>query len=222
MVKRSFIGLFIIPILLLSACTQKVLRSDIQEFIASFSLSESIKEYKEAGYTLTQNVSFDGVESTSTKKIDFNIKDESNISYSYSYVEIENKEVKTNDFVKITTENNKYFLESNSVNKHEIDVEEVNENIIKFFYETDEYEFHKYGAYYGDIVLDSAYTFQNYTTIDEENKLYKVEYETKSKDQDITISEKLVVNSLGMLESNYVKATSSKGESVSTWVVYKK
>ena len=221
MVKRRIIGLSILPILLLASCKQKILRSDIANFIASFSLENSIEEYKEAGYTRTQEVIEDGVSTVIAETMSFNVKNLPTLSYSYTYLKTVDKEEKERKFTKVTTENEKYFYESELVNKRECTLEEADQEIIKFFYEYSEYDFHKFGCYYGDIVTESAYSFQNYTTIDEENRLYKLNLDYFDQSINANYKQSLIVNSLGMLVENSFEITAGENKSSTIWTVYK-
>ena len=221
MVRKSIIGLSLLPILLLASCQKKTLRSDIAEFIASFSLQDSIAEYQEAGYEkITEVVDEEGA-SKEVEKVDFNVKDDSAISYNYSYKSYVDDVLDKENFITITTEDNKYFYKSESEEK-EITKDEVNSIVITFFYKTDDYDYHGKGCYYGDIVNDGAYAFQDYTTIDQVNHLYVLDYELKDTSVDAVIKQNVVVNQLGMLVSNYLKLTGENVSSVSTLNVYKK
>lgn len=221
MVRKSIIGLSLLPILLLVSCNKKTLRSDIANFIASFSLQDSIAEYLEAGYSIRTELYVDGETTITEETVDFNVRDDSSISYSYTYKTYVDDVIDENRFVTIATEEGKYVYTSETETK-EISKDEVNSNVIRFFYTSDDMSYHKGGAYYGDIVLDGAYSFQNYTTIDLENNLYILDYEFKDTSVDAIIKQNVVVNQLGMLVSNYLKITTDKGFSETTFTVYKK
>ena len=133
MVRKSIIGLTLLPILLLASCQKKSLRSDIAEFIASFSLQDSIAEYQEAGYEKTTEVVEEKGTSKEVEKVDFNVKDDSAISYNYSYKSYVDDVLDKENFITITTEDNKYFYKSESEEK-EITKDEVNSIVITFFY----------------------------------------------------------------------------------------
>lgn len=221
MVKRRIIGLSILPILLLSSCKQKILRSDIADFIASFSLESSIEEYKEAGYTRVQEIIESGVKTTIREEMSFNVKNLPEISYLYTYSKVVDNESVEEKFTRVSTENEKYFYETEEANKRECTLEEADQELIKFFYEYNEYDFHKFGCYYGDIVKESAYSFQNYTTIDEENHLYKLNLDYFDQSINANYKQSLIVNSLGMLVENNFEIVSNENKSSTIWTVYK-
>ena len=210
-----------ISLLLLVSCNQKVLREDVKNFIANFSLENSMNEYKEAGYESLAEVS-DGKDITKTKeKLDFNIKDESNITYSYFHKEYKNEELTSETTVSISTVESKYIY-SDKDGEKEISLDEVKKVVSKFFYTTDEYDFHNYGCYYGDIINESAYDFQNVTTIDDEAGLLTIEYSTKLSNENATAKQKIVANKLGMLVSNDFEIKGNGKYSKESIMVYKK
>ena len=219
---KKLFGLTILPILLLSSCNQRSLRSDIKEFIASFSLNESIETYKEAGYESSETVLINDKLTTVTETMDFNIKDENNITYSYTHKEYENLELKVDNYASLTTIDGRYYYKSNSIEK-EMTSKEVTELIRSFFYKTDngEIQYHNNGCYYGDIVKDSSLAFQDYITIDNEAHLLTVHYEFYDKKDKATIKQNIVVNSLGMLEENHAEIYTDTASSITDIKVYK-
>ena len=222
MVKKRFLILSLLPLLSLTACQKKELRSDIAEFISHFSLSEAKETYKEAGYNSVQVISDSEGVTRVEKKLDFNIKNESNISYSYSYRKYKNEELSSSSNVTIETIDSKYIYTVDSEAK-EIDINEAKKVIDVFFYEYEEYEYHNYGVYYGDIVIDQAYDFQNYITIDENKESCKIEYQM-SITKEYTVNQKVIVDKSGMLKSNEFALTKNDGSdsSTQTIIVYKK
>ena len=84
--KRRIIALFLCAIPLLTSCRKTPsLRSDIAQFVASFSLNEARKTYLESGYERV-DISYEQDKTIrAIETLDFNIKDLENISYSYSY-----------------------------------------------------------------------------------------------------------------------------------------
>ena len=224
MVKRRIIGLFALPILLLNSCNQQSLRSDIKQFIASFSLEESIKEYQEAGYDSLEVITVEGEGTTKTEEsIRFNVKEDSPNYYHYLHKEYVNDELMVHKFIDIEEDNGKFIYHSETVDSKEITAAEMSNIVIKFFYKTTtgDIDFHNYGCYYGDIVKESAYSFQNYTTIDQENGLYIVKYEYKFDQDNATIKQELSVNSLGMLVKNHAEVIAGNNSSITDIQVYK-
>lgn len=222
MVNRRIIGFTLLPILLLTSCQTKSLRSDIKQFIASFSLEESINNYQYAGYNYVTREEKNDVITVNEDHVDFDVRDDSSISYSYTHIVKENDVLKTNEFIYITTEDSKYYYESQVSEIHEITKTEVDKEIITFFYKVEESGYHGQGMYYGDIVLDMIYDYQKYTTIDVENELLIIDYEFYYSKIDTKFKQTITVDKLGMLVSNNLKITAPTGVSTSLIEVYKK
>lgn len=222
MVKRRIIGFSLLPILLLTSCTQRTLRSDIKEFIASFSLEDSIKEYQFAAYDYLTSEEKNNVVTVNEDHVSFDVRDDASIAYSYTHKMTENDVLKTNEFIYITTVDSKYYYESQVSEIHEISKSDVDKEIITFFYRVEESGYHGQGMYYGDIVKDMIYDYQNYTKIDEENELLIIDYEFYYSKLDTKFKQTITVNKLGMLVSNYLKITAPTGVSTSSIDVYKK
>ena len=134
MVKRRIIGLFTLPILLLNSCNQQSLRSDIKQFIASFSLEESIKEYQEAGYDSFEiiTVEGEGVERIE-ESISFNVKEDSPNYYHYLHKEYVNDELMIHKFIDIEEVNDKLIYHSDEIDSKEITTSDMSNIVIKFF-----------------------------------------------------------------------------------------
>ena len=223
MVKKKIIGLTILPILLLSSCgQQRPLRSDIAEFIASFSLEESTKEYVEAGYTSLEESFIDGVNYKIIENLDFNVRDDTSISYEYTYKEYEEETITENKYIEIKTVDNEYYYVDESTTEKSITKAEIMKLVLAFFYKVDDYDFHNYGCYYGDIVRENAGVYQDYTTIDKENELYILDYEILDERVNATIKQHLTVNPLGMLVDNSVLVSTNNNYSRKVISVYKK
>ena len=120
-------------VLLLSSCGN-TLRSDIKEFVASFSLSESMLAYKHAGYTSVKVSVIDGTKTEENIELSFNTLDEENIQYSFT------KTTKINDgeeniFEKFLTKNEgQYFLNETNKNPVEYSLSDINLLIQDFFF----------------------------------------------------------------------------------------
>lgn len=219
MVKKNYIGLLLLPILLLSSCKDKVLRSDIKEFIASFSLSESMDAYKEAGYEYVQIVTEKDI-TKEVEKVDFNVKDLEHVSYQYTYQKLVNDIEVSNEFKSITTVEGEYIYSDNETEPVEITINDVNAIVTTFFYKAKEADYHGQSMYYGDIVCDMAYDFQKYITIDNENKILNVDYTFYYTKIDTTFTQKIAVNQMGMLVNNELEITSPSGVATSYISVY--
>lgn len=217
MVRKKYLVL-ILPILLLTSCNNnKVLRSDIEKFIASFSIDEALSTYLCAGYESNYESSYNGVVTTKTESMDFDVRDKENISYSYSFLKKENDEVVSQTISSITTENGKYIYTHNS-DVSELTFEEVNNLIINFFYTSFELNVHQGGHYYGDLIIEKAYSYQDFTTIDEENSLYILDYQITNPNS--SLKQLVKVNNIGMLVYEYVEVTNKGDYSRQTISVY--
>ena len=79
--------LYILPLLaLLSSCVSSIpLRSDISEFIASFSLEKSLSTYVNAGYSRHKVVFANNTKTEEFIEVDFNIENVNHPAYSYEH-----------------------------------------------------------------------------------------------------------------------------------------
>ena len=207
--KLRFFASSLLVMSLLSSCGQKELRSDIKDFVASFSLSESMSSYKHAGYT-NQKVTFiDGVKTEENTTLNFSILDEENASYNFT------KKTKINDgeeevYVKYLTKiENKYFIYETSIDPVECSIETLKLLIQDFFYTKVMYEgsYHCNGMYYGDLILETVRELQEFVTIDANNSLYEFYHYTTGKveGKDSKVEQYYSVNKLGMLVKNISK-----------------
>ena len=195
-------------VLLLSSCA-KQLRSDIKEFVASFSLSESMSTYKHAGYTSVKISEVDGVKTEENISLSFNTLDEENLSYTFT------KKTKINDgeeniFQKFLTKNDgKYFLNETDKEPVEYSVDQINLLVQEFFYKNVMYEgtYHCNGMYYGDLILETISELQGFVEIDQEKQWYIFSHKTSGKvdGKDSSVEQYYSVNKLGMLIQNISK-----------------
>ena len=166
-------------VLLLSSCGN-TLRSDIKEFVASFSLSESMLAYKHAGYTSVKVSVIDGTKTEENIELSFNTLDEENIQYSFT------KTTKINDgeeniFEKFLTKNEgQYFLNETNKDPVEYSLSDINLLIQDFFFTNTMYEgtYHSNGMYYGDLIKETAGDLQGFVEIDTENEWYIFSHKT--------------------------------------------
>lgn len=195
-------------VLLLSSCA-KQLRSDIKEFVASFSLSESMSTYKHAGYTSVKISEVDGVKTEENISLSFNTLDEENLSYSFT------KKTKINDgeeniFQKFLTKNDgKYFLNETDKEPVEYSTSQINLLVQEFFYKNVMYEgtYHCNGMYYGDLILETIQELQGFVEINQEKEWYIFSHKTSGKvdGKDSSVEQYYSVNKLGMLIQNISK-----------------
>ena len=198
----------LLMVLLLSSCAKEI-RSDIKEFVASFSLSESMSTYKHAGYTSVKISKVDGVKTEENISLSFNTLDEENLTYNFT------KKTKINDgeeniFQKFLTKNDgKYFLNETNKEPVEYSVEEINLLVQEFFYKNVMYEgtYHCNGMYYGDLILETISELQGFVEIDQEKEWYIFSHKTSGKvdGKDSSVEQYYSVNKLGMLIQNISK-----------------
>ena len=195
-------------VLLLSSCA-KELRSDIKEFVASFSLSESMSTYKHAGYTSVKISEVDGVKTEENISLSFNTLDEENLTYNFT------KKTKINDgeeniFQKFLTKNDgKYFLNETDKEPVEYSIDQINLLVQEFFYKNVMYEgtYHCNGMYYGDLILETIQELQGFVEINQEKEWYIFSHKTSGKvdGKDSSVEQYYSVNKLGMLIQNISK-----------------
>lgn len=195
-------------VLLLSSCA-KELRSDIKEFVASFSLSKSMSTYKHAGYTSVKISEVDGVKTEENISLSFNTLDEENLSYNFT------KKTKINDgeeniFQKFLTKNDgKYFLNETDKEPVEYSIDQINLLVQEFFYKNVMYEgtYHCNGMYYGDLILETIQELQGFVEINQEKEWYIFSHKTSGKvdGKDSSVEQYYSVNKLGMLIQNISK-----------------
>ena len=207
---------FIAIISLLSNCGQNKinLRSDIKEFIASFSLENSMKTYTKVHYEekTTHHALEAGIDKKTDiyKTIDFDFRESNSINYLESIVTKENDALKEEKLEHIITNEDKYYLVTLDSEK-ELTPDEVNAYFVKFFYVTTQNDgrYHSGANYYGDYLTDISYVLQDYVTIDQENELFVYDYSFENGDKSEVRKQKYSVNSLGMIVSNYKYASNS-------------
>ena len=191
---------------LLSSCKQKELRSDIKEFVASFSLSEAMSTYKHAGYTDEKETFKDGVKTIEKVTLEFDISDIENPLYNYQKITKINEEEETTYNKYLMKEENKIFLVETDKEKVEYSTSQISLLIQDFFYTKTMYEgsYHCNGMYYGDLIVETVRDLQEFVTIDGTNSLYIFSYSTSGKveGKSAKVDQYYSVNKLGMLVKN--------------------
>ena len=222
MVRKRIFGIILLPILLLSSCNkQKPLRSDIANFIASFSLQESMNTYREAGYESIKISILDGTYRKEIDKVDYNIKDEDNLSYVHNLsIYDQDDQLISQKVNMIEKQGDKYVHTLDGVSE-DYTVQQCSDLIKTFFYIDEPMDgYHDYGMYYGDYVASSARTLQDYVKIDEDNELYVFEIHQKDTSKGKDVYEKYTVNKLGMLSSLYSNFVNKSNSIEQTITVY--
>ena len=199
---------------LLASCSQNNLRSDIAEFIASFSLEDSIKAYLEAGYIETKIATENDTVTKTVLKFDFNVKDALHPQYKKVTSTFINENLEKEVVEEIKEENDKFYFYKTGEETSEYSLKQVHSLVEKFFYQKVEYEtIHLYGMYYGDYIKQIVTSLQSLVTIDTERDLYCYSANrTYLNDKNIKVFEEqsYEVNRLGMLTKNdLVRSTDS-------------
>lgn len=206
--RRKDITLLTLVISLLTSCKASQIRSDISNFIASFSLEESVKSYLVAGYQMDKILIQNGQETKTVETVNFNVSDVSNPQYLKKKTVYQNGVLESEETSYILREEERFYYVS-SEGKQAKSLQECHDIIEKFFYTETMFEntFHRGGMYYGDQVKQGIEYYQPYVTIDEENELYKYKYEENSYDgegKDLHKEISYSVNKLGMLHEEYI------------------
>ena len=203
--KPRVIALPLIAMSLLSSCSVE-LRSDIKEFVASFSLSEAMATYKVAGYTSVKETKKDGVKTLENITLNFNVSDPENPEYHLTTsTKIDENEAQIVEKFSQKIEN-KFYLYETGKDPVEYTADQIKLLVRDFFYTKTMYDgdYHSNGMYYGDFVLETARDLQGFVEIDGENELYIFRHYTEGKVDglDSSVEQMYSVNKLGMLVKN--------------------
>ena len=197
--KRRILPFTLLAVSLLS-CNQVQLRSDISDFIASFSLASSLEKYRESRYLLT----ITSVEGSDTiyqeDNFSFNVKDDENITYKFTSVKKKNGEVLSSINEEIKKSGDEYYYYKNDEDPIEKTVSEIkNDYIKKFFYKDSSLEIYTQGMYIADWLKSVIVDIQDCVTIDQEKHQLTYNKPRELKDNELDFEENMVVDSLGMI-----------------------
>lgn len=213
--KKRLIILPLVMISLLTSCRQnKMIRSDIKQFIASFSLSDARATYLDAGYTSTLiSHDADGKITKIIEKISFNIKDLENIAFDHDYKHYEDDVLKEGESFHryVYKDDGKYYYNNNGSVAEIAQNTIINTHVTKFFYQIDLEGIHSRGMYIADTIYTYIYDMQDYVTIDFEAKTftYDMPWGVKKDAEGFDFEEVLVVDELGVVKS--CELTASNG-----------
>ena len=211
--KRRFIAILFPVISLLTSCARNNLRSDIIDFIASFSIELAVEHYPEASYK-REDIS---VESDVTSKVitemKINRKDDNNLVYDFSKITYEGEEEKSNIHRYVVKENEKYFYVSEN-EKVEKSIEQVKTLTNDFFYTSSTEGIYTGGMFMGDAFREILPDIQDNVTIDSENKLLVYSYTRVMTDEnnEVTIEQTVKLDEYGMLVKDDLVKTSKLGK----------
>ena len=207
--KRRYIALLIPTISLLTSCMKSPLRSDIIEFIASFSIELAMQNYTHATYT-REDISIENdVTSIIVKEMTINRDD-----LAYDYIEKTHEEDEETSSVHryIEKREEKYFYITES-EETERSKEQVNDLINNFFYTSSKEGIYTGGMFMGDAFREILPDIQDLVTIDSENKLLVYSYVNKMKDdnKEVVITQTVTLDEYGMLVKEDLEKTSDLG-----------
>lgn len=219
--RRLFTPLLAV-ISLLTSCNNRPLRSDIAQFIASFSIVESRKNYQESGYE-RQDIS---IEKDGTirviETVDFNIKNLENIVYEYHYDKYQDSSLIESHYRHVVKENNQYFYIDDDEKVAKTSEEIISQHVTSFFYKTSYQELYYLGMYAGDYMNDIINDVQDYVSIDNENHvlIYDVTSDEKEESSGLTYEETWIIDMYGMTKSCNIHSTNGIVDMTTTILVY--
>lgn len=205
--KRRIFALTLTAISLLSSCSNvPELRSDIAEFITSFSYAEARKKYQEARY-IRKDISHEasGEIITIEEEMYINVKDENNLGYDFKYKKFTATQVieEKHNYVEKNGENYLYHYTGGDSPVTRT-AEEIKYPLISGFFYKQEFEsIHTLGMYVGDHLLEVLPYIQEYVTINNTDKTltYDIPLDAPKDAKDYNFEELLVVDELGMTMS---------------------
>ena len=210
--KRRFITLFISVISLLTACARNNVRSDIKEFIASFSIDLALENYKHASFSREEISNENNVVSKIVTEMVIDRTNANDLAYDYLKVTYEDNEEKSrlHHYISKNDEKYFYFTEDGSSEKTS---EEVNALINGFFYTSSNEGIYLGGMFMGDSFREIIPDIQDLVTIDSENKLLVYSYVNLMRDQnkEVRIVQDVTLDQYGMLVKSDMEKTSDQG-----------
>ena len=210
--KRRFITIIIPVISLLSACAKNSLRSDIQEFIASFSIDSAVVNYPSARYVREDISTENNVTSKVVITMAINRQNQEDLAYDYTKITYEDNVEKSNVHRYVEKNNEKYFYVAED-GSSERTKEQVNGLIDTFFYTSSKEGIYTGGMFMGDAFREIIPDIQDLVTIDSENKLLVYSYVNVMRDQEkeVTINLNVTLDQYGMLVKEDMQKTSDLG-----------
>ena len=210
--KRRFVAICLTVISLLTSCGKAKLRSDIIEFIASFSIDLAVENYPSASYKRENISTENGVTSKEVKTMSINRKNPDNLAYIYEEITYENDVEKTSLKRYIEKNNDKYLYvsEEGSIEKTK---EQVNALINNFFYTSSSNNIYTGGMFMGDAFREILPDIQDLVTIDSENKLLVYSYVNvmNEDNKEVRIAQDVTLDQYGMLVKEDMVKTSDLG-----------
>lgn len=214
----------IIASTLLCSCNTRTLRSDIADYIASFSLQNAVDTYLEGRYILTNEYTENGEYTKDEEIFYFSVKDVDNFLYekvTKTYDKDEKVIEEKNEHLE--KENNEYYIVKNENKSKLSGNDEAYSYIEKFFYTKVllEGSVHQGGMYYGDYVIQTAPSYQDYVKIIDDLYTFDAQYKINENEMSVYIHQTYQVNSIGMLVNNHLTMESDEITVVTNLTVYK-
>ena len=215
MKTRNLVLLTLLTCFTFSSCNKKELRSDIQEFVSDFKLETAVEHYKKVEMNRVVETNDNGSLTKEIETLTFDINDVNKPLYHHQIDTYKGEELQNTSMSYLEHVDEKIYYVANS-STEEMSLEEAH-NLIKSFFYSKTYldgQYHDRGYYYGDILLNNIYEYQNFVTINEEQTLLTIEI---SRTQDgVLRKSKIVVDKFGMIVQNIASAKRDNQESTTT------
>ena len=211
--KRRFITILIPVISLLTSCARNNLRSDIIDFIASFSVDLAVEHYPSASYKRVDISVENGVTSKVITEMSMSRENDDNLAYDFTKTEMEGEEIKSSLHRYVEKNNEKYFYISED-GKIEKTSEQIKTLTLDFFYTSSTEGIYTGGMFLGDAFREILPDIQDNVTIDSENKLLVYSYVNEMTDENtkVTITQTISLDEYGMLVKDDLIKTSDLGQ----------
>lgn len=208
----------------ITGCGNKVpIRSDIENFIASFSLGESEKQYKNSGYETTVTSISNGVTTIENETFYFSVLDLNDIKYEKVYEKSVDGVLASKNIEKCFVENGKFYYQNGEIITETTQVKCLG-YIEKFFYTTVISDFyHSGGKWVGEELKQDLSQSQQFITINNEDNLLHFDLDSivKQDGQEYQVNTHYTVNNLGMLETRNLMISNTQVSVHEITAVYK-
>ena len=210
--KRRNIAIIIPVISLLTSCARNNVRSDIQEFIASFSIESAVSTYVKASYSREDISIENGATSKIKTTMSIDRQNEENLLYDYQRITLEEEAETSNVHRYVEKKENKYFYITEEYSEEKTK-DEVNDLLDTFFYTSSTEGIYTGGMFMGDAFREIIPDIQDLVTIDSENKLLVYSYVNlmKEDEREVRIEQTVTLDQYGMLVKEDMKKTSGLG-----------
>ena len=210
--KRRNIAIIIPVISLLTSCARNNVRSDIQEFIASFSIESAVSTYVKASYSREDISIENGATSKIKTTMSIDRQNEENLLYDYQRITLEEEAETSNVHRYVEKKENKYFYITEEYSEEKTK-DEVNDLLDTFFYTSSTEGIYTGGMFMGDAFREIIPDIQDLVTIDSENKLLVYSYVNRMKEdeREVRIEQTVTLDQCGMLVKEDMKKTSGLG-----------